>query len=327
MTRSFYDPKTLELELARVWKKCWLLACHESRLQDPGDFAALDVGPLSALVLRDAAGGVRAFANVCPHRGARLCDGTGSARSVTCPYHAFRFGLDGKLLGAPNVQEPPELSLVPLSASARFGFVWIAFSPDAEPIDHFLAPLAGELSARQLGDWGIESEVRVDVACNWKLSSEVHIEALHVPVLHSDISHAVDWQGAELTRLGRHARIDVRPRIDEVGHNVLLSVFPNVQLNLHPKQALVFRHRPHTTDPTRAWFDQIALSPKGSGAEPRTVAHEDPAIGAVTTADLRMAERLQRGLGTGLLPARTLTAAESPIAWFREALDEALAQR
>ena len=83
MTRSFYDPKTLELELARVWKKCWLLACHESRLQDPGDFAALDVGPLSALVLRDAAGGVRAFANVCPHRGARLCDGTGSARSVT----------------------------------------------------------------------------------------------------------------------------------------------------------------------------------------------------------------------------------------------------
>ena len=100
MTRSFYDPKTLELELARVWKKCWLLACHESRLQDPGDFAALDVGPLSALVLRDAAGGVRAFANVCPHRGARLCDGTGSARSVTCPYHAFRFGLDGKLLGA-----------------------------------------------------------------------------------------------------------------------------------------------------------------------------------------------------------------------------------
>ncbi len=318
------DPSVLKLELERVFRRSWLFACPALRVSEPGAFAVFDLANESVIIWRDADGRLRGFVNACPHRGARLLDGAGQAERLTCSYHCFAYAQDGRLLAAPHLDSPPSLELEPIPVEERFGLVWLNFGA-TETLAQHLQPLASELGSRQLDQFGLDSEVSVQLDCNWKLSADVHAEALHVPSLHSEIASAVDHRGAKVTRLAPHARIDVEPRREGLGKNVLLYVFPNLHLNLHDDYALVFRHRPDASEPMRCTFDQLALSRGAAGSvpSPRQVAFDDPTIGPVTAADLEIAESMQRGLATGRIEPQN-THPERVLTWMLEELDQRL---
>jgi phenylpropionate dioxygenase-like ring-hydroxylating dioxygenase large terminal subunit len=204
------------LEWDRMWTRVWLLAGHVGRVARPGDFFTLELGSESLLVARGEDDRVRAFYNVCQHRGMILCPRErGHAQGFTCGYHHFRYRLDGRLAEVPLPQEyaggaPEEtVRLAELGCAVRLGFVWVSMSPAPVPIDDYLAPVAPLIAAYRPERFRIATATTVEVACNWKLSSDVNNEGYHVRSLHPELCRVADDRGIEEHVLGLHSRITV----------------------------------------------------------------------------------------------------------------------
>src|SRR5262245_10262522 len=128
----YCDTAILEREWERIFGRSWLCAGREERLKEPGDFFTVAVGRESVLVVRDRDGKARAFYNVCRHRGSQLCsaDEGRLKGAITCPYHAWSYGLDGRLIGAPHLREgdgfhKEEFPLHPVAIDTWGGFLFI----------------------------------------------------------------------------------------------------------------------------------------------------------------------------------------------------------
>ena len=136
-----------------LWPRVWLLAGFEADLEAPGDYATCEVGRESVVAVRQADGDIRAYHNVCRHRGAQLIGTRCTRRSITCPYHAWNYGLDGRLrrrmhFAGPGIIETfdggcnPKLDLVPARVETWNGCVFVDISGRAAPLDEWLSPLA-----------------------------------------------------------------------------------------------------------------------------------------------------------------------------------------
>src|SRR5208282_963982 len=128
------------LELERVLKPSWQIVCHINSIPKTGDYETFDLGSESIMVLRDRDGSVRAFHNVCRHRGARLLDGAGNCpAAITCPYHGWTYRHDGGLIGMPVRESFPGLDrsqhgLRPVRVEVALSFVWVCLAGDPPPI-------------------------------------------------------------------------------------------------------------------------------------------------------------------------------------------------
>ena len=225
----------MQLEWERLWTRVWLLAGHAARLAEPGSFFTFEIGPESLLLVRDRSGRPRAYYNVCQHRGARLCaDDQGRAESFRCPYHAWVYGLDGALLRAPGLKTseapesrrylgslPPETPDAPPSSCSLphglpelrceilGGFVWVCLAPDPEPLDRFLGPVLPRLLAYEPEGYRLTQDQTVEIACNWKTSTDVSNEAYHLRSLHPELCAVVDDTQITVERIGLHGHIGV----------------------------------------------------------------------------------------------------------------------
>ena len=151
---SFYtDPAVFEYEKEKIFARSWICVAHRSELAEKNDYITREVIGENIVVLRDRDGVLRAFYNVCPHRGHQLLSGSGRARNViTCPYHAWTFKLDGELAHARNCDNVPNFdkdksSLVPVKVEEYAGFVFINMDPEAGTVEEQLPGL----ESRQIG--------------------------------------------------------------------------------------------------------------------------------------------------------------------------------
>jgi len=193
---DYVDPGVHELEKERLWPRVWQIACREEEIPNVGDYVNYEIIDDSILVVRSATGVVRAFHNVCSHRGRRLRDDArGNAASFRCNYHAWRFGLDGRLLeypspedwtGCPQMDEA-NTSLVEVKVGRWGGMVWINMDPDCGPLEAFLAPLPEKLDPFELDACRLAAYWTVKVPANWKVVLEAFVEAYHVPGTHPQL--------------------------------------------------------------------------------------------------------------------------------------------
>ena len=199
-------------------KKAFLRAapqvvCHESEIAEPGEWRTLDYLGESILVIRGDDGEVRAFTNVCRHRGSRLLDGTGGcAKVLTCPYHAWSYARDGRLVGVPHRSEypgldPAQLGLKPVALERWHGFLFVTLEPGAPSVATMMAPYEDEVAPYRFE--GLRAIGRVTLrprALNWKTIADNYSDALHIPVGHPG-----------LTRLfGRGYKVEANEHVDRM---------------------------------------------------------------------------------------------------------------
>lgn len=181
--RFYTDPALFGAEMDRVWCGGWLFAGLSAEIPAPGDTLTWSPGHESVLLIRGEDGAVRAFHNVCRHRGCRLLgDGPASVRRVVCPYHQWTYGTDGALRSAwatGDEVDPGELSLVSLPVSDLGGLLFVSFSPDPPPLRAAADAIVPQLAAHGMRDLQVAHRATYGVSANWKVIVENNRECYH----------------------------------------------------------------------------------------------------------------------------------------------------
>jgi phenylpropionate dioxygenase-like ring-hydroxylating dioxygenase large terminal subunit len=209
----YHDPEFLEAEKRAFLRAAPQVVCHESEIAEPGEWRTLEYLGESIIVIRGDDGQVRAFSNVCRHRGSRLVDGeAGCSRVLTCPYHAWSYGRDGRLVGVPHRGEYPglqteRLSLFPVALEKWRGFLFVTLEPGAPSVAEMMAPYEDEVALYRFEDLRAIGRVTLRPRpLNWKTIADNYSDHLHIPVGHPG-----------LTRLfARNYRIEAQPQVDRM---------------------------------------------------------------------------------------------------------------
>lgn len=187
---EYTDPAVLAAEQAALFDAGWVMVGRAGALPEPGDYMTAKLGERPIVVIRQKDGGLKAFANYCLHRYARLFDGTGNKKRVSCPYHAWTYNMDGQLIGVPDGEgfcnvRTRELTLEELDCDVALGFVFVSRERGLPPPSERLAPLAEILAPYALDTWQDRHVVHEDVwEGNWKTVIENFIESYHTTYAH-----------------------------------------------------------------------------------------------------------------------------------------------
>ena len=180
----------LAAELSGLLRRSWLGVARADELKAPGDYRVLELAGTSTILVRDDEGRLRAYANVCRHRGTRLLDGAGNAAHIRCPFHGWTYGLDGSLRGATRMGATrgfrhADMGLSEFRTAERGGFVFVTSTDETPDIDDWLGSFDSLLAPWQLQDLVTIRRRELDVDCNWKLFLEVFNESYHLEYVHS----------------------------------------------------------------------------------------------------------------------------------------------
>lgn len=189
---SYTDPDQWRAEIELVFKRVPLMLAFTAELPKPGDYKAMDAAGMPVLINRDKAGKVRAFLNVCSHRGAPVAgEGHGNCPRFTCKYHGWTFGQDGKLIGISEAGmfgevDKSELALRELPCEERAGMIFVCLTPNAPlDLDRFYRGFLDDYAALDFGNWAYLGS-RVIEGANWKIAFDGYLEGYHFAQLHPD---------------------------------------------------------------------------------------------------------------------------------------------
>ena len=324
--RDYHAPDIFELERERIFFRQWIYVARADEAPEPGDFVTVDVAGESIVVVRGRDGELKGFYNVCRHRGSRLCDAesAGHAKgSLKCPYHAWSYAYDGRLIGTPFVGEDEldrsALSLWPVHLGTWQGFVFVNLDPDPQPLHTSLEgqydqPLQYE--RWQMHELKTASRTVSELQANWKILVENYNECLHCPTVHPELCAVAptfgkglvfepgreDWGvsiadgGVGYTASGK-TTVPVMPGID--GHDASsmygATVLPNMFIDLTGTVVIAGRMQPrsatHTTMITDYLFRPEVL--EEPGFDPSEVVDFAE---LVARQDYDICERVQQGV-------------------------------
>ncbi|MBZ4319382.1 aromatic ring-hydroxylating oxygenase subunit alpha [Streptomyces huiliensis] len=188
----FASPEVYELERERIFHRGWVLVCHADQLAEPGDYLSLDIAGEPVVVTRGRDGALNAMSPVCRHRMMPLVgEGAGNTADFTCPYHLWRYGLDGKLIAATHMRgntefDPATCRLPGFAVEVWHGFVFVSLAGNPSPLAPELSVVEREMANYQLDDMVLVSSWTEDWACNWKVAVENGHENYHAIGFHPD---------------------------------------------------------------------------------------------------------------------------------------------
>jgi phenylpropionate dioxygenase-like ring-hydroxylating dioxygenase large terminal subunit len=216
----YADPEFYALEQEHLFKKTWLNVGHVSELPETGDYKLFEQLGLSVIVSRSADGQVRAFRNVCRHRGAALLtEAEGNAKRFICPYHAWGYDLEGKLRSVPEAHnfaclDKQKLPLLQVRCEVWRGFIFINQNEGASPLHEFLAPIEANVGSFPIEDFSVKGVIRAELECNWKSAFDNFIENYHIQTVHTKtIAPFIHPKSFTVFRLkSGHARMNAMKR-------------------------------------------------------------------------------------------------------------------
>jgi Rieske 2Fe-2S family protein len=335
-------------EQARIFSKHWVCVGQQSDIANAGDYFRVEITRESVLIVRDQFGKIRAFYNICRHRGTRICEeNKGHFRqTIQCPYHAWTYALDGHLLGAPHMEqcEGFDKASYPLNAvnvGLWEGFIFLNLAENPVPLETVFAPLAGKFTHWNLPKLRSAKRIEYDVRANWKLIFENYSECYHCPLVHPALSKITPYDSAEndltegpflggfmpitsgnsLTMSGNACALPVG-EIKAADHKRVFyySIFPNMLLSMHPDYVMVHRIWPQSPDRVLICCDWF-FHPEAFG---RSDFHPEDAIefwDMTNKQDWHVCELSQQGIASRSYQPGPYGPRETiPAAWDREYL-------
>jgi phenylpropionate dioxygenase-like ring-hydroxylating dioxygenase large terminal subunit len=348
-------PELTRLEHERILLPSWQIVCHVNSIPNAGDYETFDLGPESVLVLRDRDGSIRAFHNVCRHRGARLLDGSGNCPgTITCPYHGWSYRHDGGLIGMPVRESFPGLDrsehgLRRVQVDTAFGFVFVCLAPAADgSYPPSVAQVWGKLG-EELAPYRTEEMVPLSPITSelwnvdWKIAMDNYLESYHVPIGHPGlyrmftpdyddqvtvpgVARGVSWLRDK--RSSRWSEGLYQSLIVQAAAHLppeqrrcwrFYSALPNLGIDVYPDQMDFFQVLP--AGPGRCLIRGAVFGLPGTARELRAVRFLSSRINtSVNNEDKWLCERVQRGLKSSSYRPGPLSQIESCMLEFHELL-------
>ena len=276
----YTDPDYLRFEIDTIFSRTWVFVGIASQIPDQGDTIATKVGDQSIILVRDE-GKVRALRNICPHRGVCIVEGEKKgAKSFTCPYHRWSFGLKGELRTRPHFYgggkhdvnkggENSEVRLEELRIGQWADFIFVNLSGTAEPLEEYLAPFIGKFQGYDFSKMTFAGTYDLEAPGNWKLVAENYLDNYHIFAAHPTIDASYPqhmrttaraegktliYNGFQMDRTRKSymgdmpANPDVGPDMENM--NNFLQVFPNVLFHIWPFTIMAMQLIPVTTNKT-----------------------------------------------------------------------------
>jgi glycine betaine catabolism A len=347
--RHYTAPEIFAGESERIFRASWLCVGREEEIARPGEYFLVSAAGESVILVRDEVGACHALYNVCRHRGTRLREEERGklARSIQCPYHAWTYGLDGRLIGAPEMDgvegfDPADYPLHRAALASWGGFLFVNLAETPEPFEEAFAPLRGRFARFNLAGLRAWRRIEYEVKANWKLLFQNYSECLHCPVIHPRLSKLVPYRsgqndlvegpflggfmvlaekGGSMTMSGRSCALPVSDLPEEDFERVYFySILPNLFLSLHPDYVMAHRLWPMAPDRTRVVCEWL-FHPEASarpGSDP-----EDAVMFWDTTnrEDWHICELAQAGISSRKYGPGPYSPRESLLAaWDREYL-------
>ena len=345
---DYVSDEVYEDERQRIWFGDWICVGRAEEIPNRGDYAVRDVVGESIFLTRNEDGEIRAFYNVCSHRGTKfLDDGAGNVRKAfRCPYHAWTYDLNGCLIGTPNVQEDEyfDRSKFPLHGIAvedYAGFLFVNMSPEPRPLLDALGDGAETITT--FGRYKMD-ELRVgvrlvyEVAANWKIIVENYNECLHCPTIHPELVKVVPlyrfgevWdeqvpddgngmvEGATSFTMTGQSELPKFPDLNPDDYRMYYGMFsfPNLMLNLHPDAAMYYVAYPkgpgHTQVVSEFLFRPETIESPNFKPEP-VVEFWD----LISRQDWEVCTRAQTGVGSRAYTTGVYPRQDRFLFWFNE---------
>ena len=338
----YTDPTVLRLEQVRIFRSSWQYVGHAYEVAEPGSFRATRASQVPVVLVRDEDRVLRALLNVCRHRGSLVCEGSGRRTTLQCPYHAWTYGLDGRLVSAPRTAreggiENGELALVPLRLEQWGPFLFVNADPEAPGLHDVLEDVPERVAAAGIDVDSLRFLHRSEseLTANWKICVENFLECYHCPVAHPGFSAVVNVSPDEylldasrwrMSQVGP-PRPEPRGSYDpagEVERGQFHLLFPNTVVNVMPGRPNLSIGPILPTAPERTYrlLDYFAAPDVGEAWLTDMLAFDDE-VGAE---DRILVERVQQGVSSGLLgEGRLLPESEQLVAHFQSLVVHALA--
>jgi len=265
---AYLSAEVLALEHKRIFSRRWLCVARADEFSKAGDFRVREIGNESVIVVCSQDHQIRAHLNLCRHRGTRICtkDRGTFSRTIQCPYHAWTYGLDGKLVGVPDETQfddfcRDDYPLHAVECVVWEGFVWINLAEEPEPFETSFAPVLNKFEAWNMGSLVCGGRRNYEVAANWKLIVQNYSECYHCAVIHPGLTRMappksggndlvegpflggymdVTEPGGSLTESGRACGLPVGAFSQEdIQRAYFYVLFPHLLLSLHHDYVMV----------------------------------------------------------------------------------------
>jgi Rieske 2Fe-2S family protein len=343
----YTDPSLLEAEQELIFERTWQLAGHVSALPRPGAYVTARAGNQPVLVVRDENHRLRAYRNVCRHRGSRLLSGSGQCKqAIRCRYHGWTYKLDGTLIGVPEglgfgeKLDKRALGLMPVGVEELCGLVFVNLDPEAVP----LADLVGDLPQR-LAPYRIETlqpfaPANGTQSANWKAVADNYLEGYHIPIAHPGLMRMLDYKHYDVDVHDHHVWFEAplrqkpsRNRLERLYAQLVTPmpglgaehrqvwryayIYPNTTIDLYPDQVNTWQLLPDGTARTA----DVWASYRPANATPRTrlVQWANQRLNSlVLEEDIDLVDNVQQGLATRGYRCGPLGPREAAVAWFAD---------
>ncbi len=311
--RLYTDPAILEVEKRRIFERTWQIAGRLTQLPDAGSYFTSEILGEPVVIVRGKDGGIRAFHNVCRHRAGPVAEGAGCRSSLQCRYHGWTYGLDGRLIGAPEFDgvegfDKEAFALSSVRVEAWEQFVFVNLDPRGPSLIDSLEDVPER--ARRFRLAGMTHMVRRDyvVECNWKAYVDNYLEGYHIPLVHPALNRELDYanyhtvtyagyseQQAPIRRSGPGTEADRLYSSSDQTEALYLWIFPNLMLNIYPDNLqlnVIVPLGPERTLTVFEWYFHDADLPAVRDKAERALAFADE----VQKEDMKICELVQRGL-------------------------------
>ena len=276
-----------EEEWKKIFSQRWICVGREAEISHPGAYFLRQIGAESVIVVHDQAGNIQAFYNVCRHRGTRLCQTDGQfSQTIQCPYHAWTYGLDGRLLGAPTLQDNSDFDkeaygLHRVATAVWEGLIFINLAIQPEPFEEAFAPLLDKFKAWQIPTLTETHQIVYEVKANWKIIFHNYSECYHCPAIHPKLNELTPYRNSSndleegfilggpmkmskpqgsMTMNGRVCA----PILNQTNGLVYYyTIFPTLFLSLFPDYVMTHRLEPISPNRTRIICDWL-FAPQNS---------------------------------------------------------------